>query len=63
MKKWKKISVILLAMIMALAMAVPASAATVKINKTKATICTGQTLQLKEQKRNQNGLVTQEMRL
>ena len=47
MKKWKKISVILLAMIMALAMAVPASAATVKINKTKATICTGQTLQLK----------------
>ena len=47
MKRWKKISVILLAMIMALAMAVPASAATVKINKTKATICTGQTLQLK----------------
>ncbi len=47
MKKWKKFTVILLAMIMALAMAVPASAATVKINKTKATICTGQTLQLK----------------
>ena len=47
MKKWKKLTVILLAMIMALAMAVPASAATVKINKTKATICTGQTLQLK----------------
>ena len=46
MKRWKKISVILLAMIMALAMAVPVSAATVKINKTKATICTGQTLQL-----------------
>lgn len=47
MKKWKKFTVILLAMIMALAMAVPVSAATVKINKTKATICTGQTLQLK----------------
>ncbi len=47
MKRWKKISVILLAMIMALAMAVPASAATVKINKTKVTICTGQTMQLK----------------
>ena len=47
MKKWKKLTVILLAMIMALAMAVPASAATVKINKTKATICTGQTMQLK----------------
>lgn len=47
MKKWKKFTVILLAMIMALAMAVPVSAATVKINKTKVTICTGQTLQLK----------------
>lgn len=47
MKRWKKISVILLAMIMALAMAVPVSAATVKINKTKVTICTGQTMQLK----------------
>lgn len=47
MEKWKKFTVILLAMIMALAMAVPVSAATVKINKTKATICTGQTLQLK----------------
>lgn len=47
MKRWKKISAILLAMIMALAMAVPASAATVKINKTKVTICTGQTIQLK----------------
>lgn len=47
MKKWKKLTVILLAMIMALAMAVPVSAATVKINKTKVTICTGQTLQLK----------------
>lgn len=47
MKKWKKFTVILLAMIMALAMTVPVSAATVKINKTKATICTGQTLQLK----------------
>ena len=47
MKRWKKFSVILLAMIMALAMAVPASAATVKINKTKVTICTGQTMQLK----------------
>ena len=41
MKKWKKLTVILLAMIMALAMAVPVSAATVKINKTKVTICTG----------------------
>lgn len=47
MKRWKKFSVILLAMIMALAMAVPVSAATVKINKTKVTICTGQTMQLK----------------
>ena len=47
MKKWKKFTVILLAMIMALAMAVPVSAATVKINKTKVTICTGQTMQLK----------------
>jgi hypothetical protein len=47
MKRWKKFSVILLAMILALAMAVPASAATVKINKTKVTICTGQTMQLK----------------
>lgn len=47
MKKWKKISVILLAMILALAMSVPVSAATVKINKTKVTICTGQTIQLK----------------
>lgn len=47
MKRWKKLSVILLAMIMALAMAVPVSAATVKINKTKVTICTGQTMQLK----------------
>nr|DAM40492.1 MAG TPA: bacterial surface protein [Caudoviricetes sp.] len=47
MKKWKKFTVILLAMIMALAMTVPVSAATVKINKTKVTICTGQTLQLK----------------
>lgn len=47
MKRWKKFTVILLAAIMALAMAVPVSAATVKINKTKATICTGQTMQLK----------------
>ena len=47
MKKWKKLTVILLAMIMALTMAVPVSAATVKINKTKVTICTGQTMQLK----------------
>ena len=47
MKKWKKFSVILLAMILALAMAVPVSAATVKINKTNVTICTGQTMQLK----------------
>ena len=39
MKKWKKFSVILLAMILALAMSVPVSAATVKINKTKVTIC------------------------
>ena len=47
MKKWKKLTVILLAAIMTLAMAVPVSAATVKINKTKVTICTGQTMQLK----------------
>lgn len=47
MKRWKKLTVILLAVIMALAMAVPVSAATVKINKTKVTICTGQTMQLK----------------
>ena len=47
MKKWKKFTVILLAVITALAMAVPVSAATVKINKMKVTICTGQTMQLK----------------
>ena len=47
MKRWKKLTVILLAMILALAMAVPVSAATVKINKTNVTICTGQTMQLK----------------
>ena len=41
MKKWKKFTVILLAMITALAMSVPVSAATVKINKTNVTICTG----------------------
>lgn len=47
MKRWKKISVILLAMIMVLSVAVPVSAATVKINKTKVMVCTGQTMQLK----------------
>ena len=47
MKKRKKLTVILLAVITALTMAVPVSAATVKINKAKATICTGQTIQLK----------------
>ena len=47
MKRWKKFTVILLAVIMALAMAVPASAATVKINKTKVMICTGQIMRLK----------------